>query len=277
MKCPKCSYVSFDYNLICPKCERDISSEQEKLHLPSFRPDPPSLLGALIGEANDSRTDMAGGSAEIDLARDAEISLDEESSHFDSGEVAVPDSRDFDLGLDDISFDDGPGLSAGDSGESAADDILGSDLDTEEAIADLELGGLESKETGPDTGGLELRDSEITASLEDGLSLDLGEASDEEDSLDIGELDLGEEKGPPPKTGESATEELRSRGESTEELDNLLEMDEISLEEVPLAQKAPAPRKAKGKKAAPAQDSDLSLDLGELDLELDLEDGKPQG
>jgi len=276
MKCPKCGYVSFDYNLTCPKCEKDISSEQEKLHLPSFRPEPPSLLGALTGEANDSRSDRTAGSSEIDLARDAEISFDEESSHFDSGEVAIPDSTDFDLGSEEISFEDTSGLSA-DSGKRSSDDIFGSDIDTEEAIADLELGGLESKETGLDTGELELEDSESAGSLAEDLTLDLGEAAKEQGSLDLNDLDLSGDNESDRKTGRISTEELKLDGESAEELDNLLDMDEISLEEVPLAQKAQAAKKAKGKKASPAQDSDLSLDLEDLDLELDLEDSKPHG
>jgi len=49
MKCPKCGYVSFDSNLECPKCRADISMEQSKLNLPFFRPSPPFLLGALVG------------------------------------------------------------------------------------------------------------------------------------------------------------------------------------------------------------------------------------
>ena len=68
---------------------------------------------------------------------------------------------------------------------------------------------------------------------------------------------------------ETQTRELRLDGESTEELDKLLDMDEISLEEIPLQAKP-----GKGS-AGKAKESDLSLDLGELDLELDLEDGKP--
>ncbi|MBW1764537.1 MAG: hypothetical protein JRJ23_07350, partial [Deltaproteobacteria bacterium] len=54
MKCPKCSYISFDYNSVCPKCNKDISSEQKKMNLPAFRPDPPYLLSMLTGEADDS-------------------------------------------------------------------------------------------------------------------------------------------------------------------------------------------------------------------------------
>ena len=276
MKCPKCSYVSFDYNLTCPKCEKDISSEQEKLHLPSFRPEPPSLLAALTGEGGDSRSVEAGGSSEIDLARDAEISFDEESSHFDSGEIDIPDSNDFELGSEEISFDDTSRLSL-DSALDSEDDVLGSDLDTEEAIADLELGALASKETGLDTGELELEDSEGAGSMEDDLSLDLGELSDEESPLDLKELDLGGLNEAAGQTGENTPGELHLDGESTEELENLLDMDEISLEEVPLDKGNPTATQAKAKKADAIQEDEISLDLGDLDLELDLEDGKSQG
>ena len=276
MKCPKCSYVSFDYNLICPKCEKDISSEQEKLHLPSFRPEPPSLLGALTGEGGDSRSVEAGGSSEIDLARDAEISFDEESSHFDSGEIAIPDSNDFELGSEEISFDDASGLSL-DSGPDSEDDVLGPDLDTEEAIADLELGSLASKETGFDTGELELEDSEGAGSMEDDLSLDLGELSDEESPLDLKEFDLGGGNEGAQKTGEITPGELQLDGESTEELENLLDMDEISLEEVPLDKGNSKAPPAKAKKTDAILEDEIPLDLGDLDLELDLEDGKSQG
>jgi hypothetical protein len=49
MRCPKCGYISFDSNLDCPKCRSDISMEQSKLHLPSFKPSPPFFLGNLVG------------------------------------------------------------------------------------------------------------------------------------------------------------------------------------------------------------------------------------
>ena len=54
MKCPKCDYISFDYNQVCPKCEKDISGEQAKLNLPRYRPNPPYLLARLTGEIYES-------------------------------------------------------------------------------------------------------------------------------------------------------------------------------------------------------------------------------
>ena len=49
MKCPKCGYISFDYNQVCPKCNKDVSTEQKRLNLPDYKPAFPALLGALIG------------------------------------------------------------------------------------------------------------------------------------------------------------------------------------------------------------------------------------
>ena len=49
MKCPKCSFISFDYNQTCPKCGNDLSHEQDQLNLPSYKPKSLSLLGGLTG------------------------------------------------------------------------------------------------------------------------------------------------------------------------------------------------------------------------------------
>lgn len=53
MKCPKCGYISFDYNASCPKCKKDLTPQREALNLPSYRPDPPALLGALLGKTDE--------------------------------------------------------------------------------------------------------------------------------------------------------------------------------------------------------------------------------
>lgn len=275
MKCPKCSYVSFDYNLTCPKCDKDISSEQEKLHLPAFRPDPPFLLGALTGQVSETHGAAARGSSEISMSHEAQISFDDESADFDSGETSLPESGDFELGSEEISLDDtsGPGWDTSTTPQgSVAEDVLGTDLDTEDAIAELDLGGPGDDELGPDKGELELDKAADAEAAGDELSLDLGEAPESEGSLDLGALDLEGGSEEAPAGAQIGTGELRLEGESTEELDKLLDMDEISLEEIPLEAKAGS----KKGKATKAQDGDLALDLGDLDLELDLEDSKPQ-
>lgn len=50
MKCPKCDYISFDYNDACPKCGNSLAAERTEMNLPDFKPAPPFLLGALIKE-----------------------------------------------------------------------------------------------------------------------------------------------------------------------------------------------------------------------------------
>jgi hypothetical protein len=51
MRCTKCGFISFDFNQVCPRCNRELRDEQRKLNLPFFRPDPPQLLSRLMGEA----------------------------------------------------------------------------------------------------------------------------------------------------------------------------------------------------------------------------------
>jgi hypothetical protein len=61
MKCPNCNYTSFDHNEICPKCKQDISSERDRMKHPKYKENPPFLLGALIGESEESGTKSGMG------------------------------------------------------------------------------------------------------------------------------------------------------------------------------------------------------------------------
>ena len=94
MKCPKCGYLSFDYSQECAKCNKDISGEQEKMNVPPFRPNPPSMLAALTGEANESqvglRMDESGGFATDEHG--AGIALDE-SGAISSEDAAFAESQ----------------------------------------------------------------------------------------------------------------------------------------------------------------------------------------
>ncbi len=87
MRCPKCGYISFDHNLTCPKCNRDISSEQRKLNLPAFMPAPPALLGALTGDVSESQV---GGLAVSDLTDTVQLEETPEISPEDSIEIEAP-------------------------------------------------------------------------------------------------------------------------------------------------------------------------------------------
>lgn len=99
MKCPKCSYISFDYNQVCPKCNKDISLEQEKLNIPSLKPDPPSLLGALMGGPGETEASLnASGDIPV-IHQETQISLGD-SQNFPSDDAGLGDSQEVDLALE---------------------------------------------------------------------------------------------------------------------------------------------------------------------------------
>ena len=312
MKCPKCGYVSFDYNLSCPKCNKDISSEQAKLHIPAFRPDPPFLLGALTGEANESQIGPAPAASQIPFGKEAEISLDDLSS-LDSGEISLDDSSELSLDSGEISLDDTSSIFL-DTGEVQAGvakglqklkaetgkfDIGDFKFEPEEALLDFDLGeegeeGFSAQEPADSemdiTLDLEEEETEGSEPASDLLSKKDTEATDPE--LEPLDMEAEETQGKEEielslddlKTDDTGELELGSDANASDDLDKLLEMDEIELDEIPLtgaSQKskrearvvsATAPKKKAG--ATPADD-EFSLDLEDLDLDLELEDAKP--
>ena len=81
MKCPKCRYISFDYNQVCPICEKDLMAVRSALNLPGFKPNPPFLLGLLTGDVDHGEFDLEVG-AMTDITgiegEDLEIHLETE-------------------------------------------------------------------------------------------------------------------------------------------------------------------------------------------------------
>lgn len=122
MKCPKCGYISFDFHQVCPKCSKDISAEQQKLNLPGFRPDPPSLLGALMGEAGESGMHMSASAEMTVMHEEPEISMSD-SQVIDAGEMLLEDSQEVDLGLDLIAGGEEAGAQPQDLAEEPALDL----------------------------------------------------------------------------------------------------------------------------------------------------------
>ena len=96
MKCPKCSYISFDYNQRCPKCSKDLVSEQKKRNLAAFKHNPPFLLATLTGGVDD-----IDSASEAGIASDAD-SFEEEDleMHLDT---EVPSTTEADV--EDVSLD----------------------------------------------------------------------------------------------------------------------------------------------------------------------------
>ncbi len=147
MKCPKCGFISFDFNETCPKCNKDISSERAKMHHVPFRPDVPFLIGALIGEASDSQSKLKIheplSPTPLDSGVfDMESVSDEEPFEIDLGSSPEPeataedflpvDDEEITLDLEDLDLDKDDVLS--DSGASPA--FTSPDSTVEEALSE---------------------------------------------------------------------------------------------------------------------------------------------
>ena len=143
MKCPKCGYISFDYNEICPKCNKGIAVDRDKLKLPDFRPDPPSLLGTLTGKVTKSQDVDLMESAETAEMLDQELDFgseeleftEEESFAADTTEPALDDTYSFEVPLEEVTEE---------SAQEPEEEF--EFLDSEEDIEELELPSIESTE-----------------------------------------------------------------------------------------------------------------------------------
>jgi len=102
MKCPKCGYISFDYNEVCPKCNKNIAALRDKMSLPSYKAAPLSMLKALTGEASDTDADIS-----VQVSDDTTSVLEEEeglsledSQTIEAMEKTFKDSQEFDMQLE---------------------------------------------------------------------------------------------------------------------------------------------------------------------------------
>ncbi|MBN1103364.1 MAG: hypothetical protein JXL84_08135 [Deltaproteobacteria bacterium] len=236
MKCPKCGFISFDYNQVCPRCNKDISAEQQKLNLPAFRPEPPALLGALLGEAGESGMHMSASTEMAVMHEEHEISLGD-SAAIESGEMMLHDSQELDLGLD---------MDA----EEATEGISEPEISMEEPSLDLDLEvpadeqAMSGEEAAPELEGISLSDDGGMPELIGGEP-----GQDQEIALDLG--DLSEDAAE--KEEESLLASISEEGEKLG-----IEMEDFSLEE---------PRRES--RAEPEQTGELVMDLDSMPLKME--------
>jgi hypothetical protein len=293
MKCPKCGYVSFDNNQVCTKCNRDISYEQEKLNFPAFRPNPPSLLGALTGDVIESHVDM-----QIDQSYSEDVSTDivsEEDVNYEDpgvigmGEVTFDDSGALDRGdvvLNDSEMD--VDLELGDTNEFDAPDSFDS-LPPEEAVADLDLDRLnDNSEIMMDAAEPEIEQDEgISLAMDDFIEEEpeiagmasLESAEDEEAgdaSIDMGDLSMKESA----SMGESEAEEPEIEDEEPGiDFDSMAADvgedagDEVALGLDDLQIDESGELEIRSETDIVDSKTETLLDLEDIDLELDMDDG----
>ena len=207
MRCKKCGFISFDFNQACPKCNRGLSDEQRSLNLPAFRPEPPMLLGRLLGESyDDADTDIipdqptimqepeparnAGFDASMSVDLDDEVSFEEEELDVVSLAPASKsrtgsEKEDIEpiLELEDISAEESEGISQNRGQVEEELDLMleSDDLILEESMIESS-GDISSREEGAEPGGKEgVGEEDVAFNLDD---------------LSFEDLDI-EDKGPP--------------------------------------------------------------------------------
>ncbi|MBW2022775.1 MAG: hypothetical protein JRI39_05550 [Deltaproteobacteria bacterium] len=102
MRCPKCGYVSFDHNESCPKCNRDLSSERERLNLITFSPDPPYLLADLLGDVNESGIHFHSAESGAFNVLEEELEFEAETEEMEVSAAAGPEDTEIEIELDSI-------------------------------------------------------------------------------------------------------------------------------------------------------------------------------
>lgn len=270
MKCPKCSYVSFDYNLSCPKCAKDISSEQSKLNIPAFRPETPFLMGGLTGQAGETNTALsAAGSSPMGFARESAQDMGD-SSRLERDDITFEESEDLDLGSEE-----------GKPPQDTGDFELGREEKTvklkESPIEDLALETDSLVMEQVDEDDVVKAPKEVSATPEkeeaeeidlDALDLDLkGEETDEgneEIQLSLDDLKVSENG------------ELEIGKETRGDVEKPFDIDELTLDEIPLGDELSLEESGGTAEASGAEmgDEGDTIDLDDLGLDLDLEDGE---
>jgi hypothetical protein len=257
MKCPKCGYISFDYNHTCPKCNKNISPEREKMNLPDYKPNPPFLLGTLL-DGTRTTGDQAAGGAGAFASGVGETSFSaDDSEAIDAIDEAFEDSQDMDIQLTsspDIELEDtiepidlATTMEGAGPGSLNTEDV---ELDVDHSTRDF-------------GGTLDGEPSVVGGSSDD---FEIKESGDSEE-IEQAEIFDSEELEPPD------TEPLIKDKEIDKAIDSL-GMNETSDFELEVEPNADENKKSDGAAADKEKlkaDGTLSLDLDSIDLDLDLE------
>ena len=270
MKCPKCSYVSFEYLNSCKKCGIELSSHKaaHAIDFPQY-----SDLGIL---AMIQAEEPAAVAIEDDVAvaedegevTDIGIDIAEE----ESGEKEVAEAAS-DGGLD-LSSMGGPGeettvsADVADMGESSVElELPSEDTGGVEGVDDsgsIDLSGV--GDSPEETASISLGDTEQETTTEISIEPEAEQPVEEEAAVGDGEgiaLDMGEIE--PVAEPESAEEEVISTAPDFDSTDEIEALDLGDMEDIDLSGDEGEQPAAKEE---PSGD-DISLDDLELDLNLD--------
>ncbi len=306
MKCPKCGYNSFDYNQVCPKCNKDISTEQALLNLPSFRPDTPYLLEMLVGEVDESGagldtgtfSEIEGDTAEFGTGTDyfdADEGLDTEEEEFDDeGSGTVVDEGT----LSTFDFED---LESDADEEEVTFDTSVTDFDLESDIESIgtttgEITEEEMDSTGISFSGLDEQEDESGVDAESGTldDFDLADGAGEEETwvedddegptlnLDYPDTQRDDTEVavvPDGLEGQEVTLDVDSSDVDLDEAGRATDLwtddgDEVPLDLDDLRVDETGELRVDTDEEVPEAKKNLSLDFDDLDIDLDLDDSK---
>jgi hypothetical protein len=258
MKCPKCGYISFDYNHTCPKCNKNISPEREKMNLPDYRPNPPFLLGTLLDGTRTTGPQPEGGTGAYSSGVGETSFSADDSEAIEAIDEAFEDSQDMDIQL-----------------------TSSPDIELEDTIEPIDLA---TTMEGAGPGSLNTEDVELDvdhSTRDFGGTLDgepsvVGEMSSDDfeikesgDSEEIEQAEIFDSEEEEP----ADTEPLIKGQEIDQAIDSLglNETSDFELEAEPGAGEKEKPKEAAADKEELKADGTLSLDLDSIDLDLDLE------
>lgn len=234
MKCQKCGYISFDYNEICPKCNKNIAAIRDNMNLPSYKVVPLSLLGALTGEANDSGIGISVQSSEETLNMEEEVALSpEDSQAIEAMGNTFKDSEDFEIQLEttlDEGEEDLPGVDINELSLDIEDlPIEDVELDAPQTEQATEAGMVLEPEFSQSEGG----DVEVTKSFDlDDLSSSESGPISEDKSQEEAEDEMTIDLEGLASALEESTEDLNGFIKSGDEKDDnaFLELEDLELD-----------------------------------------------
>jgi hypothetical protein len=279
MRCPKCSYITFDRLETCPSCKKDISKTSKELLGVTFRANIPDFLqfGAQEDEPEEEFEEASADEAEV-FDDDAELTDDEvdtEAEDEEELEFAVEEEAD-------EPEDEGIDFDLSDSSETAEQADVDLELSADDDDSGLDLSLDDGLDLSADDGGDNDKELEHAAGSEglEGLDLSLDDTDSEIDmetaeqpekksSLELDGLDLSDLS--PSSTGESgsALEELTlensddaSKGSSQQDGLPDLELDGLDFD----APAKPPAGSATGERFKPSAKTGTALDDFDIDL-----------
>lgn len=102
MRCPKCSFISFDYQETCVKCGKNINAAAEELHGTVYSAESPPFLKFVFEDSAEEET--AAESAEFETEEEFDLGGDEDEAFVDLGgeDESGAESVDMDITAEEV-------------------------------------------------------------------------------------------------------------------------------------------------------------------------------